>query len=392
MVSPVTVGVAVVGAGPGGLAVAGALKETGIEAVVLEESGAVGASWRHHYDRLHLHTVRWLSGLPGFAIPRHYGRWVSRADLVTYLEEYTRRLGLEVRTGTRVERIESDPSGWLLRTATGAVLARQVVVATGYNREPLLPDWPGREAFAGRLLHSAEYRNGKPFAARDVLVVGSGNSGAEIAVDLVESGARQVFISVRTPPNIQRRAVLGLPTQVIGVLASRLPGPLIDRISLAMQKSAIGSLEEFGLSAPLRGVHARVLDDEQIPLIDVGFIAALRNRQVSVVPGVVGFDAAGVVLEGGRRLRVDDVVAATGYRRALESLVGHLDVLGPSGRPRANGAAQIPDRPGLFFIGYTNPLGGNLREMAIDARRIASAIRVLRSSRVAKTSGGGGGS
>ncbi len=367
--------VVVIGGGPGGLAVAGALKRSGVDALVVEQESALGASWRRHYDRLHLHTARWLSGLPGFGIPRSYGRWVSREDFVAYLEEYAKRLRLNVRTGTAIERIEEDPDGWRLRIAAGDIVARTVVVATGYNRVPEVPDWPGWEKFEGSVVHAADYRNGTPYRGRSVLVVGSGNSGTEIAVDLVESGAGRVYISVRTPPNIQRRAVLGLPTQVIGVLVSRLPGPVIDRLSLVLQARAIGSLEKFGLPAPTWGVYSRVTQDEQIPVIDVGFLDAIRRGEVAVVPGVERFEGTDVVLEGDRRLTVDDVVAATGYRRGLERLVGHLGVLRPNGRPFVNGADTLPERPRLHFIGFTNPLGGNLREMAIDARRIAVRVR-----------------
>ena len=366
--------VIVIGAGPGGLAVAGALKKSGIDALVIDKAAAVGVSWRRHYERLHLHTVRWLSGLPGFAIPRSYGRWVSRDGLVAYLEEYARRLQLNVRLETAAERLDEGPEGWRLQTSGGSLAARTVVVATGYNHLPMVPQWPGREAFTGAFIHSAEYANGRPYKGRDVLVVGLGNSGAEIAVDLVEAGARRVYLSVRTPPNIQRRAILGLPIQLVGVVVSKLPGPVIDRLSLAMQARAIGSLEEFGLPAPTCGVHTRVVEDEQIPVIDVGFLASLKRGEVAVVPCVEGFEGGEVLLAGRRRLKVDAVVAATGYRRGLEGLVGHLGVLKPNGRPLVNGADQLPERPGLYFIGYTNPLGGNLREMAKDASRIAARV------------------
>jgi len=179
---------------------------------------------------------------------------------------------------------------------------------------------------------------------------------------------------VRTPPNIQRRSVLGLPTQVLGILLSGLPGPVIDRLSLVMQAWAIGDLQKFGLPRPGRGVFTRLTVDERIPVIDAGFIAAVKRGAVEVVPAVESFDREEVVLADGRRLQVDVVIAATGYRRGLEGLVGHLGVLLPSGGPRANGAEPPPGFSNLYFIGYTNPLGGNLREMAIDARRIAARI------------------
>src|SRR3954464_7680592 len=121
----------VVGAGPGGLAAAAMLRRAGVDALVLERSDAVAASWRSHYDRLHLHTVRWLSHLPGYRIPRRFGRWVARADVVRYLEEYATHHGLDVRLETPATTVDRGGDGWLVRTPDGDISARAVVVATG---------------------------------------------------------------------------------------------------------------------------------------------------------------------------------------------------------------------------------------------------------------------
>ncbi|MZE81458.1 NAD(P)-binding domain-containing protein, partial [Streptomyces sp. SID5475] len=202
----------VIGGGPGGLATAAALADRGIRAVVLEKADAVAASWRGHYDSLRLHTTRRLSALPGLAIPRAYGRWLARDDVIRYLEEYARHHRLDVVTGVEVSRIERTDSGWLLHATGGRRLAaRDVVIATGFNHTPYLPDWEGRDGYTGELLHAREYRNAEPYADRDVLVVGSGNTGADIAVDLAGGGASRVRLAVRTPPHIVRRTTAGWP-------------------------------------------------------------------------------------------------------------------------------------------------------------------------------------
>ena len=373
----------VVGGGPGGLAVAGALKRRGLACTILEQGESVGTSWRGHYERLHLHTIRSLSGLPGLPIPAAMGRWVGRADLVRYLEDYAGHHQLQVRCDTRVGRIDRAepahyPAGagvrWVVRTSRGDREASTVVLATGYNRVPLLPDWPGRDQYGGELIHSAGYRNAEPYRARSVLVVGSGNSGAEIAVDLVEGGAREVLVSIRTPPNIQRREFLGIPTQVVGMHGEKLPLPLADGISLALQKVAVGDLTRYGIEPPRRGALSRIYEDAQIPLIDAGFLKALRAGQLSVVPAVGGFAGDEVILAGGERLRVDAVIAATGYSRGLEPMVGHLGLLTQKGLPVVNGGRTSPTAPGLFFNGYRNSPGGLLRQLRIDAEAIAQAV------------------
>ena len=367
---------AVIGAGPGGLAAAAMIRRRGLDPLVLERSGSVAASWRGHYDRLQLHTVRWLSHLPGYRIARRHGRWVARDAVVEYLEDYARHHELEIAFGTAAARIERGDDGcWRIATASGeAVEAHQVVVATGYNHTPHVPDFPGIRAFTGELLHSAEYRNPEPYRGRDVLVVGSGNTGAEIAVDLADGGAARVRLAIRTPPNVVRRASGGVPTQVVGVAMRRLPPGLVDRLLGPVQRLTVGDLSAHGIPRSPRGVYTRMREDGRVPIIDVGLIDALKRERVQVVGGVVGFDGHEVVLAGRERVAPDVVILATGYRRGLEPLVAHLGVLDAEGRPLVRGARSHPNAPGLYFTGYTDPISGMFRELAIAARRIARAI------------------
>ncbi|MFD8253193.1 flavin-containing monooxygenase [Streptomyces werraensis] len=366
----------VVGGGPGGLSVAYALRARGVRAVVLERSERVGDSWRRHYDRLHLHTTRRRSALPGLPMPRRFGRWPSRDDVVRYLEKYAEHHRLEIVTGVEVSRVErtADGTGWLLRATGGRELTgAAVVVATGFNHTPRVPDWPGRDAYTGELLHASRYRNAKPFAGRDVLVVGVGNTGAEIAVDLVEGGASRVRLAVRTPPHIVRRSTAGWPAQYSGILVRRLPVPLVDRISRLQARVAVPDLSEHGLPRPGTGLYSRVLEGA-IPVQDVGLIDAVRKGSVEVVAAVKGFEGGEVLLADGERIAPDAVVAATGYERGLEGLVGGLGVLDERGRPVVHGARTPAGAADLYFTGFTNPISGNLREMALDAQRIARAI------------------
>ena len=366
----------VIGGGPGGLAVAAALREQGVRAVVLEKSESVGASWRRHYDRLRLHTTRRWSALPGLAMPRRFGRWVARADVVRYLEKYAEHHALEVVTGVEVSRVDrtADGTGWQLTASGGRVLTgRAVVVATGYNHTPRVPDWSGRETYTGELLHASEYRAPSPYAGKDVLVVGIGNTGAEIAVDLVEGGASRVRIAVRTVPHIVRRSTAGWPAQATGILVRRLPVRLVDRAGGVMAKLAVPDLSAQGLPRPATGLYSRVKDGA-IPVQDVGLIDAVRTGRVLPVATVESFDGDAVVLADGTRLTPDAVIAATGYRRALEDLVGHLGVLDARGRPVVHGGRTPEKAPGLYFTGFTNPISGMFREMALDARKIAKRL------------------
>ncbi|MFG2553354.1 flavin-containing monooxygenase [Streptomyces sp. NPDC048581] len=376
----------VIGGGPGGLSVAYALRAQGIRAVVLEKSDRVGASWRRHYDRLHLHTTRRLSGLPGLSMPRRFGRWVSRDDVVRYLEKYAEYHDLEIVTGVEVSRIEPTPdgSGWLLHATGGRELTgAAVVVATGHNHTPHVPDWPGRDTYTGEFLHAGEYRTPAPYAGRDVLVVGVGNTGAEIAVDLAEGGASRVRLAVRTVPHIVRRSTAGWAAQFTSILVRRLPVGLVDRLARPVAKLSVPDLSDHGLPRPDTGLYSRVKAGS-IPVLDVGLIDAVRKGQIEIVAAVDGFEDGKVALTDGTRVSPDAVIAATGYVRALEDLVGHLGALDARGRPLVQGARTPADAPGLYFTGFTNPISGNLREMAIDARKIAKAIAGDRSRLVSR--------
>jgi putative flavoprotein involved in K+ transport len=369
----------VIGGGPAGLAAAAELRRRGMHPVILERGERVGTSWRAGYDRLHLHTVRGLSGLPGFGIPKAAGRWPSRDAVIDYLERYRARHELEVRGSTEVERIDAaeaqDGEGirWVIHTTAGERLpARSVVVATGHAHTPYVPDWPGLESYTGQLRHAREYRNPAPFAGLDVLVVGVGNSGSEIAVDLAEGGARRVWIAVRTPPQIVRRNIGGWPAHATGILVSRLPATLVDPVARLQRRLTIPDLTRYGIPLPDDGLLSRVRHVGEVPLQDVGFIEAVRGGTVTPVAAVTGFDGDKVLLADGSAISAQAVIAATGYRRGLEKMAGHLGVLDKSGLPKVGGGA--PPAPGLFFLGYTVSLRGMLRDIAADARRVAPAV------------------
>ena len=371
---PGTAPAVVVGAGPAGLAVAAELGRVGIHAIVIDAADEVGSSWANHYDRLHLHTTRRLSSLPGAVIPRSAGRWVSRDDFRAYLRDYVRRNNLDVWLGSSVTSVDRLADGlWRVGCGDEAVVTPLVVVATGYNHTPSLPDWPGRESFEGRIVHSSEYRSPAALDAQSVLVVGPGNSGAEIAADLAGAG-KQVWLAVRTPPNIVRRVVLGIPSQILVLSISPFSARVGDRIARLLQRATVGDLSEFGLPFPTRGVVTQMERDDVTPTIDVGLIDAVRAGDVAIVPAVSSFETQTVTLTDGRVLRPEAVVVATGYRRGLEPLVEHLGVIAPSGRPTINAAQQAPGLDGLYFLGYSNPLTGNIRQVGIDARAIARQV------------------
>jgi putative flavoprotein involved in K+ transport len=366
--------VLVVGAGPAGLAVAGCLAGRGVPVSVLDAGTAVGDSWRHRYDRLHLHTPRIQSGLPGLRPPRSAGRWLAKDDYAAYLAGYARRHGIQPELGVVAQRVDRTGRGYTVSTDAGPRRAAYVVLATGFQRVPVVPAWPGADRFLGDLLHSSAYRSAAAFRGRRVLVVGTGNSGAEIAADLAEQDADEVWLSCRTPPHVIRRQTGPVPTTILGIPNEYLPARLVDPVSRRLARLTTPDLAPYGLPRPSTGLKTQFRRTAVVPLIDVGLVAQLYAGRVQVVAAVRSFAEHHVVLTDGRELEVDAVVAATGYRRGLEDLVGHLGLLDGSGAPTVHGPRTHPAAPGLHCIGMLPTLAGMLFRINRDARAIARQI------------------
>jgi cation diffusion facilitator CzcD-associated flavoprotein CzcO len=372
--------VVIVGAGPAGLSAAVASKDAGVRPLVLDQADKVASTWRSRYDALRLNTWRRFSQPPGRPFPKGVPAFPTRDQVVEHLERVAGEDGIDLRLGTRVERIDRERDGWVLRTSAGDVRAAQVIVATGYEHEPFIPAWNGLDGFRGRLLHACDYRNAEPFRGLKVLVVGPGCSGMEIAHDLADGGAAKAWLSVRTPPNILlREGPGGLPGDVIAVALWRAPVRLADAVARFGRRLDVGDLTEHGLPVPDEGVFSRAHRLGIAPsIVDEEVIEAIRAGRIEIVPGVTSLDGRAVELAGGSRLEPDGIVCATGYRRGLEPLVGHLGVLDERGVPRAvHGRAAAA---GLRFIGYV-PRPGGLGYMGKEARRAAGAMaRELRAA------------
>lgn len=377
----------VCGAGAAGLASAACLKRAGIDTTVLERGESVGMSWRRRYPALRLNTLGWMSTLPGYrATRRRYGEFPTRDDWVRYLEDYARHHGLDIRYDTEVSRVDRANGGWRVETSNGSLEAPFVVVATGFDHDPHLPDWPGRDGFAGELIHASQYRDAEPFRGRDVLVVGASITGTELAAFLADGGASRVRVAMRTPPNIFPRKWLGFPLNLAGLVADVGPPKIADANGRLMQRLIYGDLSKHGIPFPELGIRSTIEKRLIGPSVDAGFVKGLKEGRIEIVPTVMAFEGADVVLAGGSRIQPQAVVCATGYRRGLERLVGHVGVVDEFGLPRGWPTVEVtPEAPNLFFVGYTAKVSGQLRQMRFDARRVAR--RVKRRGRAAAGAG-----
>lgn len=364
----------VVGAGPAGLAIAACLRARGVSPVVLERGRGVGESWRRHYRRLHLHTVKELSALPGMPFSEDVPRYPSREQVVEYLEGYAESHGIEPRFGVEVHRARpsgDDEPGWTLKTGEGDWRCRRWVIASGYNAAPVRPTWPGEAAWSGSVEHSSSYTDGEQWRGCRVLVVGAGNSGAEIALDLCEHGATAA-LSVRSAQHVVPRDFLGMPSQKSSIRMRRLPLSLRDAIARFISRLSFGDLARYGLRRPRTGPITRIVREGRVPMLDVGTVERIRSGAIRVLPGIERFEEENVVFTDGLRLPFDHVVLATGYRPGLDRWIEGLDgALDGGGRP-VPGNGRLA--PGLYALGFDNDPGGLLRRIALEAPRLADLI------------------
>jgi cation diffusion facilitator CzcD-associated flavoprotein CzcO len=349
-----------------------ALKDAGLRPLVLDQADSIGSSWRGRYDRLRLNTCRWTSHLPDRPFPKGTPLFPTRDQLVEHLETHARESGIDLQLGTRVETLEPD-GDWVMNTSAGEVRAPQVVVATGYEGVPFVPSWSRSDSFTGLLLHASKYKNPTPFRDQRVLVVGPGCTGMEIAYDLAEGGAKKIWLSARTPPNILLKQGPGpLPGDLIGAALLPLPPRVGDAIARFGRRMDVGDLSKYGLPVPEEGVFARLRRLGVAPaIVDKETIEAIKDGRIEIVRGVESLDADGAQLADGAHVEPDVIICATGYRRGLEPLVGHLGVLDESGLPRARGERAAAS--GLRFIGYV-PRPGGLGYAGKEAKRAAKAI------------------
>jgi cation diffusion facilitator CzcD-associated flavoprotein CzcO len=358
----------VIGAGPAGLATSRELGRHGIDHVVLERGNRLGHTWANLYDSLVLHTGKHLSALPGLPFSRTTRLFPSRRDFLHYLEEYARQFDLPVRTGAEVGALTRADGQWRLQTRAGSELtAGVVVIATGIVSNPYTASIPGREQFAGRVIHSVEYHRPDAHVGRRVLVIGAGNSAGEIAAELAAAGAH-VTIAVRSGARVVPRDLFGVPIQYLAVGISRLPRPA--------QRSIAGAIARA--SALVRGPAVLPPPPKEkcsdVPLIGFHLVDAIRAGSIRLKCGVAGFTAGGVRFDDCTEDPFDDVILATGYRAAV-GVLGPLIRTDRCGFALRRGRVASADQPNLYFIGQNYDIRGALRNIAQDARLVGKLIK-----------------
>ena len=368
----------IVGAGPAGLAIAGRMRHQKIPFVIIEKQKEVGYSWRNHYDRLHLHTVKQLSALPHLPYPEDYPIYVPRAKVVEYLDHYAQHFSIEPIFHTSMERMSKHNGHWLVKTnKEEPYLAENVILTTGVNRIPNIPTWKGQTSFKGEIIHSRAYKNPSPFKGSKVLVVGMGNTGAEIALDLAENDI-DVTAAIRSPICIVPRDVNGRPVQLTAKMLAKIPFGLGDWLGTQIRRFIIGDLTKYGV--PLSTVHPTVQLREtgKTPVVDIGTAQAFKDGKIKAQRDIASFTEEGVLFKNGDQQAFDYIILATGYHANLEEFIPEitpfLDKYRLPKSPIGEGALK-----NLFFIGFDNyQLGGILGIIQSESETVVGTIKEKR--------------
>jgi cation diffusion facilitator CzcD-associated flavoprotein CzcO len=368
--------VAVIGAGPAGLAVGACLRKAGVNFIILERGEKVASSWHRHYERLHLHTLKQLSSLPYFPFPADYPRYVPRNLMIGYLDRYATNFDLKPRFGDTVRCVCRNRNDWFIEATQSSISASYVVVASGLNAEPVMPSFPGLEKFRGKVIHSAQYINAKPFVGQSVLVIGMGNSGAEIALDLSEGGARTT-ISLRNGFHIVPRELFGIPIQIVAIIATKvLPSAANDTLFPRILDLALGDLTKHGIKRPNEGILQQVASSGRIPVIDVGTVQKISEAAIKVEPGISAITGDGASFDGGNSRKFDAVIFATGYRPDYQSFLGGGDVGNRDDHTKQSSNSTI------YFVGFKNSVAGLLRQISTEAVGVTGDIVRRQTERV----------
>ena len=369
----------VIGAGPAGLAVGACLKQANIQTIILEQNDKAGSAWHSHYDRLHLHTDKKHSALPLLPYPKVYPRYPSRMEVLEYLESYAKTFQLDIRFHQKVVSACCRNDKWEVQTQDTLYQAANLVVASGYNREPVRPNWPGQNLFKGTLLHSSQYKNGETFQGQKVLVVGFGNSGGEIAIDLWEHGA-QASIAIRSAVNVIPRELFGIPFLFIAIPQKKLSPRLADIINAPILRLLVGDLSSYGLRKAPYGPMTQARTHAHIPLVDVGTLKLIKEGHLTVQPGIQEFTPGGVKFTDGQECNFDAVILATGFHPRVDSFLEENSTsLDQEGTPLQSG--RMAAIPGLYFCGYYIAPTGMLREIGMEAKQISASIAARKTSK-----------
>lgn len=362
----------VIGASVAGLASAGCLTKAKIDYTIIEKRDCVAFPWRNHYERLHLHSNKKLSNLPYKKFDKSIPKYPARQQVVDYLDSYQKEFDIQPIFNTEATLVEKKREKWVVETTNGTFQAKNIIIATGPFGKPRDISFKGMENFKGEITHSFGYKSGQDYKGKKVLVVGFGNSACEIAIDLHEQGASP-SLSVRSAVNVLPRDVFGVPILQLGVLTSKFPPRLVDKLNAPLINLLVGDIQKLGLKKLPYGPLEQINKHQSIPLLDIGTLKHIKNGNINVFDGIDYLENNTVHFSDGKSEEFDAIVAAIGYNRGFGDIV-KVDQSRFDDLNNKIDQQKYFGKDGLYFCGFWISPTGQIREISHDAMKIVADI------------------
>ncbi|KAE8672254.1 putative indole-3-pyruvate monooxygenase YUCCA10 [Hibiscus syriacus] len=369
--------VIIVGAGPSGLATAASLNLNSIPYIILEREDCFASLWKKYsYDRLHLHLYKQFCELPHLPFPDSYPRFISKEQFISYLDDYVSRFKITPLYRRCVESAEFDEATekWIVKARNldsnedEEFKGRFLAVASGEASNPHTPEIEGLKSFPGLVLHSTQFRNGKAFRDKNVLVVGSGNSGMEIALDLANHGAKTSIV-VRSLVHILSREMVYLGLNLL----KYVPVNVVDSLMIMLSKLVYGDLSKYGIIRPTEGPFFMKVAYGKYPVFDVGTYSKIKSQEIQVLPAISSIRGDEVVFDNGKAHAFDTIVFCTGFKRSTHLwLKGDDYLLNGDGIPKPSFPNHWKGNNGLYCVGLSRR---GLYGASSDAQNIANDIK-----------------
>ncbi|KAL0874583.1 hypothetical protein Bca101_024288 [Brassica carinata] len=305
--------------------------------------------------------------------PKNFPRYPSKQQFISYIESYAAWFNIKPVFNQTVEKAEFDVVSclWKVETQEDVYTSKWLVVATGENAEPVVPDIPGLENFTGPVVHTSAYKSGLEFANRKVLVVGCGNSGMEVCLDLCRYNALPHMV-VRNPLHVLPRDFFGLSSFGIAMtLLKWFPLKLVDSLLLLLANSSLGNTDRLGLRRPKTGPIELKNATGKTPVLDVGAISLIQSGQIRVTQAVKEITKKGAKFVDGHEMEFDSIILATGYKSNVPDWLKENSFFTKEGMPKTPFPNGWKGDNGLYTVGFTRR---GLLGTASDAVKIAQDI------------------
>ncbi|CBI20984.3 unnamed protein product, partial [Vitis vinifera] len=333
------------------------------------------------YDRLKLHLPKQFCELPLYRFPEDFPKYPTKQQFISYMESYASHFSIHPRFKQQVQRAYFDPSCklWKVQTQDFEYISRWLIVATGENAEPLIPEILGLERFRGRVVHTSVYKSGSDFRNQRVLVVGCGNSGMEVSLDLCRYNASP-HIVVRNTVHVLPREMFGLSTFGVAMaLLKWLPLRLVDKFLLLVANFTLGNTDHLGLRRPKTGPIELKNATGKTPVLDVGALSQIKSGKIKVMEGVREITRNGAKFLDGQEKEFHSIILATGYKSNVPSWLKSGDFFTQDGgMPKTPFPNGWKGGDGLYTVGFTRRgLLGTASDAVNIARDIAEQWRTF---------------